>query len=165
ALQRTMATAGRTVLFSGLTVSTSLLGLLLFPEFFLRSMGIAAIATILVILLASLTILPAILALLGRRVNAFSLQRLFRRGSSSKRSTSSTEAHGAWYRLSQVVMRWPVPVALVVVGILVLLGSPFLRASFSTPDVRVLGTDQPAHIVSDRLSQDFAQQGSSQLSI
>src|SRR5947209_3073355 len=83
ALQRTMATAGRTVLFSGLTVSTSLLGLLLFPEFFLRSMGIAAIATILVILLASLTILPAILALLGRRVNAFSLQRLFRRGSSS----------------------------------------------------------------------------------
>src|SRR6266480_229642 len=88
ALERTMATAGRTILFSGLTVSTSLLSLLLFPEFFLRSMGMGAIAATLVALLASLTILPAVLALLGRRVNALSIQRLFRRTSS--RSTMGT---------------------------------------------------------------------------
>jgi RND superfamily putative drug exporter len=163
ALQRTMATAGRTILFSGLTVSTSLLSLLLFPEFFLRSMGMGSIAATLVALLAALTILPAALALLGKRVNALSIQRLFRRTSGNAKSSSET--HGAWYRLSQAVMRWPIPVALVVIAILVLLGTPFLHASFATPGVTVLAPDQPARIVSDRLSQDFAQEGSSQLEI
>src|SRR6185369_2364754 len=79
ALERTLATAGRTVLFSGLTVSVSLLGLLLFPEGFLRSMGLGAIGAVLVAMLAALTILPALLAVLGRRVNALSLRRLVRR--------------------------------------------------------------------------------------
>ena len=164
AVQRTMATAGRTILFSGLTVSTSLLSLLLFPEFFLRSMGMGSIAATLVALLASLTILPAVLALLGKRVNAFSIQRLFRRAS-SRSTMGSNEARGAWYRLSQVVMRWPIPVALIVVAILALLGTPFLHSTFSTPGVAVLAQDQPARMVSDRLSQDFTQEGSSQLTI
>ncbi len=164
AIQRTMATAGRTILFSGLTVSTSLLSLLLFPEFFLRSMAMGSIAATLVALLAALTILPAVLALLGRGVNALSTQGLFRRRA-SKSPTSSGEAHGAWYRLSQAVMRWPIPVALVVVAILVLSGTPFLHASFATPGVTVLAPDQPARVVSDRLSGDFAQEGSSQLEI
>src|SRR5438132_8146331 len=95
ALERTMATAGRTIIFSGLTVSTSLLGLMLFPEMFLRSVGMGAIAATLVALLAALTILPAILALLGRRVNALSIQRLFRRNSASKRLSTTTETRGA----------------------------------------------------------------------
>src|SRR5215469_14498480 len=72
ALQRTMRTAGRTIAFSGLTVSTSLAALLLFPEVFLRSMAVGAIAATLVALLAALTILPTLLAVLGRRVNALS---------------------------------------------------------------------------------------------
>jgi RND superfamily putative drug exporter len=164
AVQRTMATAGRTILFSGLTVSTSLLSLLLFPEFFLRSMGLGAIAATLLALLASLTILPAVLALLGKRVNALSIQRLFRR-TSSRSTTGTNEARGAWYRLSHAVMRWPIPVALVVVAVLALLGTPFLHATFSTPGVSVLAQDQPARVVSERLSQDFAQEGSSQLNI
>jgi RND superfamily putative drug exporter len=140
------------------------LSLLLFPEFFLRSMGMGSIAATLVALLASLTILPAVLALLGKRVNALSLQRLFRR-TSSRGNTSTNESRGAWYRLSQAVMRWPVPVALVVVAFLALLGTPFLHATFSTPGVSVLPQDQPARVVSDRLSQDFTQEGSSQLTI
>ena len=164
AVLRTMTTAGRTILFSGLTVSTSLLSLLLFPEFFLRSMGMGTIAATLVALLASLTILPAVLALLGKRVNAFSIQRLFQRAS-SRSTVGSNEARGIWYRLSQAVMRWPILVALVVVAILALLGTPFLHATFSTPGVTVLAQDQPARMVSDRLSQDFAQEGSSQLTI
>ena len=85
ALERTMATAGRTVAFSGLTVSTSLLGLMLFPEMFLRSMSMGAIAATLVAMLAALTILPALLAVLGHRINALSIQRLFRRKSSFQR--------------------------------------------------------------------------------
>ncbi|MGH2479681.1 MAG: MMPL family transporter, partial [Ktedonobacteraceae bacterium] len=158
ALRRTMATAGRTVAFSGLTVSTSLLGLLFFPEVFLRSMGIGAIAAILVVLAASLTILPVVLALLGRRVNALSIRQLFRRPVRANR-----EVHSAWYRLSQGVMRWPVPVALGVIAVLLLLGTPFLHITFSTTDIRVLPVNQPARVVSDKLSQDFAQQGNSQI--
>jgi uncharacterized membrane protein YdfJ with MMPL/SSD domain len=165
ALERTMATAGRTIIFSGLAVSTSLLGLMLFPEMFLRSISMGAIAATLVALLAALTILPALLALLGHRVNALSIQRLFRRNTSSQRQAASTETRGAWYRISEMVMRRPVVVGLAVLAILVTLGLPFLRVSFSTPDVRVLPSNQEARIVSDRLTQDFAQQGNSQLVI
>lgn len=162
ALERTLATAGRTVLFSGLTVSVSLLGLLLFPESFLRSMGLGAIGAVLVAMLAALTILPALLAVLGRRVNALSLQRLVRR---SSQSSQNYETRGAWYRLSQFVMRFPVPVALVALAILVTLGLPFLRASFSTPDYRVLPAGQESRVVSERLSRDFARQGASEIVI
>jgi RND superfamily putative drug exporter len=158
ALERTLATAGRTVLFSGLTVSVSLLGLLLFPEGFLRSMGLGAISAVLVAMLAALILLPALLAILGRRVNSLSLQRLFRRSSTAR---PNHETRGAWYRLSQVVMRWPVPVVVAGLAVLVTLGAPFLHASFSTPDVRVLPASQEARVVSDRLAQDYAQQGAS----
>jgi uncharacterized membrane protein YdfJ with MMPL/SSD domain len=162
ALQRTLATAGRTVLFSGLTVSVSLLGLLLFPEGFLRSMGFGAIGAVLVAMLAALTILPAILALLGKRVNSLNLlRRIFPR----RHSAMYGEASGAWYRLSQAVMRFPVLVALAVLGILVVLGLPFLHASFSTPDIHVLPTHQETRLVADRLASDFDQQGASELDI
>ena len=165
ALQRTLSTSGRTVLFSGLTVSVSLLGLLLFPEGFLRSMGLGAIGAVLVAMLAALTILPAGLAILGRGINAVSIQRLFSNIFKSRRAASLGEDHGAWYRLSQTVMRFPVPVAVAVLGVLVLLGLPFLHASFTTPDVHVLPAGQEARVASDRLAQDFAQQGASTLVI
>jgi RND superfamily putative drug exporter len=89
ALARTLSTAGRTVLFSGLTVSVSLLGLLLFPEGFLRSMGLGAIGAVLVAMLAALTILPALLAILGRRVNALSLGGVMRRVFASRRRANT----------------------------------------------------------------------------
>jgi trehalose monomycolate/heme transporter len=165
ALQRTLSTAGRTVLFSGLTVSVSLLGLLLFPEGFLRSMGLGAIGAVLVAMVAALTILPVILALLGRRVNALSIQGLFRQLFPSSQAAAATPTSGVWYRLSQTVMRFPVPVALLVLGILVLLGLPFLRASFSTPDVRVLPQGQETRVVATRLAQDFPEAGASELVI
>src|SRR5262249_30067083 len=78
ALERTMATAGRTVIFSALTVSTSLLSLLLFPVSYLRGVGLGSISAILVVMLVSLTILPVLLALLGRRVNALALSRIIK---------------------------------------------------------------------------------------
>ena len=165
ALERTMATAGRTIMFSGLTISASLLGLLIFPVMFLRSIGMGGIAATLVAMLAALTILPALLAVLGHRINALSLQRLFRRRSSSQRYDRSVETKGVWYRISEIVMQHPVVVGLTVLAILVTLGLPFLRVAFATPDVKVLSTQQEARIVSDRLSQDFTQQGNSQLVI
>ncbi len=165
AIERTMSTAGRTIMFSGLTISTSLLGLLIFPVMFLRSIGMGAIAATLIAMLAALTILPALLAVLGRRVNTLSLQRLFRRRSPSQRYDTSLETRGVWYRISGTVMQHPVVVGLSVLAILVMLGLPFLGVTFATPDVKVLSTQQEARIVSDRLSRDFTQQGNAQLVI
>lgn len=162
ALARTMATAGRTVLFSALTVSLSLSSLLLFPLPFLRSMGVGAVATILAVLLTSLTLLPVLLALLGRRINALSLTRLLRR---RKQVRGTGEQHGWWYRLSEGVMRWPVPVALAVLVLLVTLGWPVLHINFALADVRMLPANQEARVVSERLQQDFVQQGNAQLTI
>jgi uncharacterized membrane protein YdfJ with MMPL/SSD domain len=163
ALERTMATAGRTVIFSALTVGTSLLSLLFFPVTFLRSMGLGAIAAILVVMLTALTLLPAILAILGWRVNALSLRRLFPRHRTRPRFSS--EQRNAWYRLSETVMRWPIPVALAVLALLATLGWPFLHITFATPDEKVLPPGQVARVVSEQLSQNFAQAGNAQLNI
>ncbi|MBA3823625.1 MAG: MMPL family transporter [Ktedonobacterales bacterium] len=162
ALRRTMMTAGRTVLFSGLTVGTSLIGLLLFPEYFLRSLGLGAIGAVLVAMLAALTVLPAMLGILGRRINALSVQRLIRR---NRPAVTVADQHGGWYRLSQFVMRRPLLVIIPIVALLLTLGSPFLHATFSSPDVRVLPVTAPGRVVSDRLIQDFPQQNGSQASI
>jgi len=155
ALSRTLATAGRTVLFSGLTVSTSLLGLLFFPEYFLRSMGLGTICAVIVAMLSALIFLPAVLALLGTHINALSGRALLRRGPAH----TTNDAHGVWYRLSQTVMRFPIPIAVGVIALLLLVGSPFTRVAFGSIDVRVLPTSQSARVVVDRLSTDFVQQG------
>ncbi|HKD76951.1 MAG TPA: MMPL family transporter, partial [Ktedonobacterales bacterium] len=158
AVQRTMATAGRTVLFSGLTVCTSMLSLLLFPEYFLRSMGMGAIAAVLVAMLAAITVLPAILALLGPRINALPLRR-------RRQLADVGEQHGAWYRLSQGVMRFPIPVALVVVAALILVGTPFLRASFAGFSITDLPTELSSRQVYDQLTQQFPHQSGAQVEI
>ena len=163
ALERTMATAGRTVIFSALTVSVSLLSLLLFPLDFLRSMGLGAIAAVLIVMLTALTLLPAILAMLGRHVNSLSFRHLFKRPRTQV--LASAEQRGAWYRLSDAVMRWPLPVALAVLVIVLALGWPFLHISFATPDENMLPAGQAARVVSERLREDFAQQGNAQLVI
>jgi uncharacterized membrane protein YdfJ with MMPL/SSD domain len=158
AVQRTMATAGRTVLFSGLTVCTSMLSLLLFPEYFLRSMGLGAIAAVLMAMLAAITILPAILSLLGPRVNALAIRR-------QRQLADVGEQHGAWYRLSQGVMRFPIPVALGVLAVLVLLGSPFLRVSFRSFAITDLPTELSSRQVYDQLSQQFPHQTGAQITV
>lgn len=164
ALERTMATAGRTVIFSALTISISLLSLLLFPLTFLRSIGLGAIAAILVVMLTSLTLLPALLALLGPRTNALSVKHLLHHRRALIPATLK-EHRGAWYRLSELVMRWPAPIMLATLALLLLLGWPFLHITFATPDENVLPPGQPARVVSERISQDFPQQGNAQLII
>ena len=116
ALARTMATAGRTVAVSGITVAISLAGLLIFPQVFLRSMGFGGMSAVLIAMLAALTLLPALLAMLGPKVDALSvrpwLRRVFRRARRGRRPSD----HGAWYRIAHSVMRRPVVYTVVVVG-------------------------------------------------
>jgi len=160
ALCRTLVSAGRTIVFSGLTVGTSLLCLLIFPETLLRSIGLAAISAALVAMLSALVVLPALLAILGRRINALSLRSLRR-----SRASGSQRAQGAWYHLAHLVMRWPIPVAILIIGLVVLLGTPFLSATFSTPDERSLPAGASARVVQEQLRQYFVDQGVAQIEI
>jgi RND superfamily putative drug exporter len=147
AIRRTMATAGRTVLFSGLTVAAAMSSLLIFPQGFLKSMGYGGIAAVLVAMLAALTVLPATLRLLGRRVDAGRLP--WRR----HRPVAVNDAHGRWAALARGVMRRPWLVIIGTVTGLLLLASPFLNAQWGSVDHRVLPADAPAHIAADKLNE------------
>ena len=148
AIRRTMTTAGRTVLFSGLTVAAALSSLLIFPQAFLKSMGYGGMAAVLVAMVAALTVLPATLRLLGRRVDAGRLP--WRR----KRPVVVDDAHGRWAALARGVMRRPWLVIVGTVAGLLLIASPFLGAKWGSVDYRVLPSDAPAHVAADKLS-DF----------
>ena len=155
AIERTLATAGRTVLFSGLTVAAALASLLIFPQMFLRSMGYGGIAAVLIAMLAALTVLPASLVLLGHRVDAGRLP--WRRG----KAVSVTDEHGRWAALAHGVMRRPYAVITVTVIALLAVASPFLGAKFGSVDYRVLPDDAPAHVAAAKLNSDFGAEASS----
>jgi RND superfamily putative drug exporter len=153
ALARTMATAGRTVAFSGLTVAIALASLLLFPQVFLRSMGFGGMAAVLVAMVGALTVLPALLAVLGHRVDSLRV-RLPRR-TSSRAGAAATTGHGAWYRLARSVMRRPLVYVAVIVPLLLLAGTPFLRVEFGGVDHRALPAGAESRVVAETLQTDF----------
>ncbi len=146
AIVRTLETAGKTVLVSALTVAVSLAALLVFPLYFLRSFAYAGVAVVLLAMVASLVSLPALLAALGHRVDALPIGR---------RRAERADHDGLWHRLATFVMRRPIPIATAVVVLLLVLGSPFLRASFGTPDDRVLPTSAPSRQASEILRTEF----------
>ena len=144
AVARTMGTAGRTVVVSGVTVAVSLAGLLLFDQLFLRSMGMGGVATVLVAMLAAVVVLPALLAVLGPRV----------RSRRAKKTGASGDGE-RWRRLAQAVMRRPVVVSLSVVALLLVLGSPFLRITWGGVDTRVLPEGTEVRAVAEVLDTGF----------
>jgi RND superfamily putative drug exporter len=154
AMAVTMRTAGRTVVFSGLTVAAAMSALLVFPQNFLRSLGYGGIAAVLIGVLTALTVLPAVLLLLGRRIDAGRLP--WRRG----RPVPVDTDHGAWARLAHAVMRRPVVVGLVIVAGLLVVASPFLGVKWGSVDYRVLPPDQPAHVAAEKLNTEFGQERS-----
>ena len=151
AMRRTLATAGRTVLFSSITVAAALLSLCVFPQRFLYSMGIGGALTALVAAAVSLTVLPAMLALLGPRVNALALGRWRRSAEAEARG----EERGFWYRLSRAVMRRPGAVAIATALLLVVAGLPFLRIEFTGVDASVLPESSNARQVDDAIEREF----------
>lgn len=160
ALARTIATAGRTVAFSGLTVGISLGGLLLFPQMFLRSMGFGGIAAVLIAMVAALTVLPALLAVLGPRINALPIawpRRWPNRAADS--------AGGAWYRVANSVMRRPVVYLVVIVVALIALGLPFRNVAFGGIDARALPAGTESRQVSQTLNRDFARNATTAIGV
>ncbi len=151
ALRATMRTAGRTVLFSSLTVAAALASLIVFPQRFLYSMGIGGACVAVLAAAVSLVVLPAVLSLLGPRVNAGAPRFLQHRADRDARS----ERSGFWYRLSQFVMRRPVVVAISSASLLIVLGLPFLQIRFTGVDPQVLPQSASARQVDDALRSDF----------
>ena len=151
ALRRTMRTAGRTVVFSAVTVAAAMAALIVFDLRFLFSMGYGGVLVALTAALVSLTVLPAMLAVLGPRVNSLGLKRW-------KQSIERDAAHvqeGPWYRFSQWVMKRPGPIAALTAALLIAMGLPFLRIEFTGVDASVLPKDRSARVVQDALDTEF----------
>jgi uncharacterized membrane protein YdfJ with MMPL/SSD domain len=151
AMRRTLRTAGRTVAFSSLTVATALVSLVVFPQRFLYSMGLGGAIVALLAAAVALTLLPAVLTVLGPRVNALAPGFLQRRADRDARP----EAAGFWYRLSRFVMRHPAPVATLSVTALLLLGLPFLGIKFTSPNPQILPSSASARQVDNALGTEF----------
>lgn len=153
AVGATLRTAGRTVLFSALTVAVSLAAMLVFPQYFLRSFAYAGMAVVLLAAAAALILLPAALMLLGPRVNALDLRRLLRRGRAEP--SAANESGKGWGRFAALVMR-RAPLFAVVTSVgLVLLGLPFLGVKFGTADDRQLPASAESRVVQQHIRDGF----------
>ncbi|WP_328993167.1 MMPL family transporter [Kribbella sp. NBC_01245] len=156
AVIRTVETSGRTIVFSAATVAVALAALLVFPLFFLRSFAYAGIGVILIAMAGALVVLPAILAVLGHRVNALRLP--------WAKGEPKTVAP-FWGRLAALAMRRPGITAVPVVAGLLLLATPLLHVEFGTPDDRVLPTTATSRIAGDALRDDFRSDDTSAITL
>ncbi|MDT5100713.1 MAG: putative drug exporter of the superfamily [Mycobacterium sp.] len=156
ALTRTIATAGRTVLFSALTVALSMVAMVLFPMYFLKSFAYAGIAVVTFAAVAAVVVAPAAIVLLGDRLDALDVRRLIRRILARPEPTPKPLEENFWYRSTKFVMRRSIPIGLAIVALLLVLGAPFLGARWGFPDDRVLPGSLSARQVGDQMRNDFA---------
>jgi RND superfamily putative drug exporter len=146
AVVRTVQTAGRTIVFSGLTVAVALAVLTVFPLFFLRSFAYAGVGVVLIAMITSVVVLPALLKVLGYRVNNGRLP-WFKK--------TPTAVSPFWRRVASVVTRRPVLCSLPVIAILIVGALPILKSEFGTPDDRVLPETTQTRAVGDALRAQF----------
>ena len=145
AVAATINSAGKTVFVSGITVAVALSALLFFPQYFLRSFGYAGIAVSVFAVLGALTAMPALLAILGPRINKLKV----------RRGDLTPKEDGGWARLARFVMRRPWPVLIASVAVLLVLAAPALGAVFGQVDERALPADSPVAQAGQVLRDEF----------
>jgi RND superfamily putative drug exporter len=155
AVLRAMQTAGRTVAFSALTVAVSLGALLVFPLPFLRSFAYAGVGVVATAAAGALVVLPALLAVLGRRIDRLALFH----------PRPKAVEDGFWYRRARAVMRRPVTVVVVVTAVLVLLGVPFVHLDAGLADDRVLAPGASVRRVGDAIRAGFSSKEGAALAV
>ncbi|MCM3897857.1 MMPL family transporter [Gordonia sputi] len=165
AILRTMQTAGRTVAFSAVTVALALAALAIFPMYFLRSFAYAGLGVVVIAAVTSLVITPAVLMLLGDRIDSLDVRRGVRKLLGRPEPTPRPVEEGWWYRAASWVLKRAAPVGATVVVILLVLGAPFLSIKFGFPDDRVLPTSASAHQIQQEIRDDFAQNLSSSVTV
>ncbi|ORW86728.1 hypothetical protein AWB92_25530 [Mycobacterium sp. IEC1808] len=156
ALIRTMATSGRTVLFSAVTVALSMSATVAFPMYFLKSFAYAGVATVAFVATASIVVTPAAIVLLGDRLDSLDVRRLIRHALRRPDPLHRPVEQWFWYRSSKFVMRRWAPIGLAVMALLLLLGLPFFSVKWGFPDDRVLPRSASSHQVGDELRTGFA---------
>ncbi|KNB50887.1 transporter [Streptomyces caatingaensis] len=161
AIAQALRTAGRTVLFSALTVVLSLAALLAFPMMFLESLAYAGIAVVTLAAVTSLVILPPVLAVIGRRIDRLDVFARLRR----RTPGSDPERGGAWHTLATRVMRRPALAGAGVAVLLVALALPFAHARFGLTDDRILPPGAPAQTAADTIRKDFSGAGTDPLTV
>ncbi|WP_243858135.1 MMPL family transporter [Mycobacterium sp. DL440] len=165
ALVRTMVTAGRTVLFSAMTVALSMVAMVLFPMYFLKSFAYAGIAVVALAAFAAIVVAPAAIALLGDRLDAYDVRRFIRRVLGRPEPVHKAVEQTFWYRMTKRVMRRSVPIGLAVIALLLMLGAPFLGIKWGFPDDRVLPSSASARQLGDELRNDFAVDSSTAVTV
>ncbi|MBF0724108.1 MMPL family transporter [Sanguibacter inulinus] len=157
AVRTTVSTAGRTVVFSGVTVLIAFAGLLFFPQMFLRSMGLGGMAVVLLDMLLAVTLLPALLAVLGRRVDAGRLPRSLTARLAGLRGGRGRVRDGArgWARVAAFVLRFPGAVAAASVALLLVLALPVFGLQVADGDARELPTASGPRQATERVAELF----------
>jgi RND superfamily putative drug exporter len=145
AIKRTVATAGKTVFYSGLTVVITLAALMLFPLMFLKSFGYAGVTVVIMAVLGALIALPALLAILGKRID----KAVVRKGALKPKED------GRWAQTARFVMRKPVSVVVLSLVILTVLAAPIKNIVFSQVDSRVLPASNPAAYAAQLITERF----------
>lgn len=161
ALPPTLATAGRTVAFSGTTVLIAFAGLLFFPQPILRSIGLGGIAVVLFDLVAALVVLPALLAVTGSRIDALRLPIRLQRSS----GTDADNRVGGWSRLAHSVMRRPVLYLVTVAAVLITFASALASLDVGSTDQRYLPDSADSRQATEILREDFPAGGISQIDV
>ena len=156
ALIRTMATAGRTVLFSAMTVALSMVAMVLFPMYFLKSFAYAGIAVVAFAAVAAVVVTPAAIVLLGDRLDSLDVRRLGRRLLRRPEPVRRPVEQIFFYRSTKFVMRHAIAIGLAIIALLLILGAPFLGIKWGFPDDRVLPDSASARQVGDQVRSDFA---------
>jgi len=164
AIARSMATAGRAITFSGLTVAIGLAGMFFYQGTFLASMGYAGALVVAIAVFYGLTFLPAVLSLLGSRVNSLRLAELWRR-IRRRPVTTAERGPGLWHRLALAVMARPIVVLIPVLAFILLAGSPFLRLRLANGDVDMLPPSAESRAAYHTLLEQFPNQDLNQFQI
>jgi RND superfamily putative drug exporter len=146
AIIATVTVAGRTIIFSAATVTLAMSGLLVFPTYFLRSTALTASAVVILSALSAIVVLPALLALLGKRIDSLAVIR---------RKVPLSADSPFWRRCAEAVTKRPMSFALPVIAVLLVLGIPFLGVQLAMPDERALPADSNARLVAESLRQDY----------
>jgi RND superfamily putative drug exporter len=152
---RTVATAGRTVFFSGLTVLVTVISLMFFPLMFLKSFGYAGVGVVLTAVFGALIPLPAILAMLGTRVDKFVV----------RKSAVTPKEDGRWAQTARFVMKRPVAVVTFAIIVLAILAAPIRSIVFSEVDSRALPANNKAAIASAVSNKEFDGQSANPIEI
>ena len=165
ALVHTMIAAGRTVLFSAITVALSMSAMVLFPIYALKSFAYAGVAVVALASLAAIVVTPAAIVLLDNHLDLLDLHRLMRRWLRRPIAASRPVEQTRWYRLAMFAMRRAVPIGVAIVALLVGLGVPFASVKWGVPDDRVLPKSSSPHVVGDELRTQFANDPAKNLTV